>query len=229
MIKTHKETDGFFGYKFCHFFIMMLLFSLFGYLLESAFKLITWGSFDSNHHFFPVTFTYGLILLVLYGTLGTPCKMRLFKKELFRADTKKSKILSKITYAALLAFGVFFGEMLIGTLNYKLSGAVIWNYNFIPGNVKWFGCDVAFTSFPTTIAFTAAGWVFMRFFFTPIMKEIERIPVKVAVIISAVLGTLVIGDYVYTLVYTQLYGECPLYWTVKVFTLSLDEPFSLLF
>lgn len=228
----------FFGYKFCHFFIMMLVFSFLGYILESTFKVLTSGAFDNNHHFFPATFTYGLIILTLFSFLGTPDDMRFLTLKLFRSDGRGAvdketdgqegetdgkakrrgrgrKAAAYITYAILLALGVFFGEMLVGMINYKLTGAAIWNYNFIPLNVKWFGCDVAFTSIPTTAAFTAAGWLFMKFAFTPIMNAISRIPVRTAVAICIAVGVPLICDYVFSLVYTQIYGKCPLYWTIS--------------
>ena len=207
-----KRTRKFFGYNSCHFFLLMLIFAFAGFLVENAFKLLTRGFMDSSHHFFPATFTYSIVIFVLYGCLGTPDNMRFFNKELFRGGSRAEKAAAYILYAVLLAIGVFVGELTVGLANYYATGAVIWDYNNIPLNWK-IGCPYAFTSLPTTLAFTAAGWLFMKFLFAPLMRLLEKIPVKIAVAIGAILGALLVGDYVYTLIYTQINGFAPVYWT----------------
>lgn len=210
----HKQKT-FFGYKFCHFFLLMIIFAFLGFISESIFKLLTRGYIDSSHHFFPATFTYSIIILLLFTALGEPDKVRFFGRYPFKTQNKKNKALSNLLWCATLAAAVFFGEAIVGSCNYYIAGAVIWDYNSIPLSVKFFGCPYAFTSLPTTLAFTLAGWLFMKFLFKPVMRLLQKVPVKAAIAVDAVLGALLIGDYIFTLIYTQAYAHAPYYWAVN--------------
>lgn len=194
---------------------MMLAFAFLGFILENTFKLLTSGYIDNNHHFFPASFTYSIIIFLLYSVLGEPDDMRLFTFRPFDKLNENSVLLSNLSWCAVLAVAVFLGEIIVGSCNYYIAGAVIWDYNFIPLSVKLFGCPYAFTSLQTTAGFTAGGWLFMKFAFRPMMKLFEKVPVKVAVITGAVLGSLIIGDYIFTLAYTQVYSFAPAYWSVN--------------
>ncbi|MGN0528025.1 MAG: putative ABC transporter permease [Eubacterium sp.] len=215
MNKAFRKVDGvikLYDYDITHLWLAGLVYAHIGYWVENLFRLASKGVLDSRNQILPFLFCYTIAMWALYFALGTPKNARWFTKEMLFGNGEKSKIYSQIYYFCVVFLFVFFGEIVVGTLFEKISGIQLWNYSGIPLHVT------QYTSIPTTIALSAGVLVLMEYFFTPLMKAIQKIPYKTVVRLDCILGALIVADWLVMMISINVFKVSPDYWSVQLFT-----------
>ena len=192
------------------FFLICYLAAFLGWWVENIFRLVSAGVFDSRHQLLPFLGAYGFGIFVMFFVFGTPSEMRLLKKRILPARTKKNHVLRGVIYCALLFSLILFGEMGMGLLFEKAFGVKAWNYTSIPLHIT------QYTSIPTTAAFTAGIFLLMQFVFPRAVKLIDRIPDRTAFLLALVLGVLIAADWLIMIVSGLVNGSFPEYWSFKI-------------
>ncbi|MCC8072757.1 MAG: putative ABC transporter permease [Clostridiales bacterium] len=198
-----------YDYDISHLWLASLVFAHIGYWVENLFRLISKGILDSRNQLLPFLFCYSIAMWALYLALGTPKKARFFNIRIINKDDKKSQTLSQIYYFCTVFFFVFFGEIVVGFLFEKISGIQLWNYSGIPLHVT------QYTSVPTCTAMSLGVMILMEYFFTPLMKKIQKIPYDILLKIDYIAGALIVADYLIMTVSIMVFKTAPAYWTIN--------------
>ena len=198
-----------FGYDFCYFFVGMIVFSFLGFCTENAAKIVDAQIFDCRHQILPFLFAYGLALLAIYATIGTPDDLRFFNIRIFKQKTKSKKVLSHLIYIAIICALIFGGEIAVGMVYEKVAGVVLWDYSGIPTHVT------RYTSIITTVLLGGGVYLLMNFTFRPMMRLIEKMGTRAAIIIDCTLGALIVADFLLMIIYTFVTGAAPYFWAVS--------------
>lgn len=202
-------TFKIFRYRFLPLFLMCLIMSLVGFIVENIFRLCRDGVINSRRQALPFLFAYGIAVFVLYVVVGTPREMRFFGWKLFKKDSKLSTAAKYALYWLVLFAGVFFGEVLFGTFVEWVSGVVLWDYTGIPLRFT------KYTSVPTALGLSVGVMLFMRFIFEPLMKKLKKIPDKVLLGIDLGLGIPVVIDWLVMLVLMLGFGISKNLWQIR--------------
>ena len=208
--RTPRGARQIFGVRAGTLFLICYLAAFLGWWVENIFRLVSAGVFDSRHQLLPFLGAYGFGIFVMFFVFGTPSEMRLLKKRILPARTKKNHVLRGVIYCALLFSLILFGEMGMGLLFEKAFGVKAWNYTSIPLHIT------QYTSIPTTAAFTAGIFLLMQFVFPRVVKLIDRIPDRTAFLLALVLGVLIAADWLIMIVSGLVNGSFPEYWSFKI-------------
>lgn len=204
-----KTVIKLYDYDITHLWLAGLVYAHIGYWVENLFRLASKGILDSRNQLLPFLFCYTIAMWALYFALGTPKKARIFSKQLFYREDKKTQIQSQIYYFTVVFLFIFFGEMIVGTIFERVSGIQLWNYSGIPLHFT------QYTSIPTTTALSAGVLVLMEYFFTPLMKKIQTIPYKTVVLLDWILGALIVADWLIMMISINVFKVSPDYWSVS--------------
>lgn len=212
---VQKGKRGIFGIKIFNYrlvplFLMCIIMSFVGFVVENLFRLFRGGVINSRRQFLPFLFAYGIAIFALYVLVGTPREMRFFKWKLFKKDSKLSSAAKYTLYWLILFAGVFFGEVLFGTFVEAVSGVVLWDYTGIPLRFT------KYTSIPTALGLSVGVMLLMRFVFEPLMRLLERIPDKVALGIDIGLGIPIVLDWLVMLVLMLGFGISKNWWAIQI-------------
>ena len=208
--RTPRGARQIFGVRAGTLFLICYLAAFLGWWVENIFRLVSAGVFDSRHQLLPFLGAYGFGIFVMFFVFGTPSEMRLLKKRILPAQTKRNRALCGVIYCALLFFLILFGEMGMGLLFEKAFGVKAWNYTSIPLHIT------QYTSIPTTAAFTAGIFFLMQFAFPRAVKLIDRIPDRTAFLLALVLGVLIAADWLIMIASGLVNGSFPEYWSFKI-------------
>ncbi|MDD6728203.1 MAG: hypothetical protein PUE08_03170 [Eubacteriales bacterium] len=207
--ENSRDVIKLYDYDISHLWLAGLVYAHIGYWVENLFRLVSKGILDSRNQLLPFLFCYTIAMWALYLALGTPKKARIFSKQLFTKDDKKTQVLSQLYYFVVVFLFVFFGEIVVGTLFEKISGIQLWNYNGIPLHVT------QYTSVPTCTALSAGVIVLMEYFFTPLMKKIQKIPYDILLKIDYIAGALIVADWLIMMISINVFKTAPAYWSIN--------------
>lgn len=211
--KIPATAKKIYDYHWVYMGICMIVVAFMGWVGENIFRCIVseTHTIDNRFMILPFIAPYGLAVFAAYYILGTPNKMRIFKKEIFRENTKKDHILSYVFYSLTIFITIALGEIVVGTIYEAITGLTLWNYSNIPLHIT------KFTSIPTTSAITLIAVLLMRFAFEPFMNLMERkMNYKVALYISTILGSLIILDCLIMMFNFLVHGEKNIYWHIDL-------------
>lgn len=166
--------------------IMIAVISFLGFVSENLWLAVTKGYMDNRNMTAPFLFGYGLLIAVMYMVLGVPEAMIFFGLNL----SAKSKTAKYILYFLCSMIIVSVCEIVLGMAMEKICGFEYWNYNWIPLHIT------KYTSIPTSIGFAAMITFLMGVCFEPLMEMISCINPLMAKIISSVLMSIMITDFV---------------------------------
>lgn len=165
------------------YYLLYMLLAFLGWLWEIFYVRFEIGRFvDRGFMWLPFCPIYGTALLCAYFLLGTPNDGRGILKNVNN---------SFVRYAlyALFAFlipGVT--ELIIGAFFDKVLGVMLWDYSALPLNLGGYVC------LPVALVWAVAITLFMRFAFTPIKKQVFRIPNGLALFLSVALFCAMCAD-----------------------------------
>ncbi|MCD8372484.1 MAG: putative ABC transporter permease [Clostridia bacterium] len=209
MTKVKGEPKKLFGYELPYVGLAMIAFSFFGFLAENIARMATKHIFDCRHQLLPFLFAYGIALFAMLLILGTPDEMRIFNKRIFAKKGLKYRVLSHITYFAIIFAFVFLGEIAVGEFYEACTGVILWDYSDIPLHVT------KYTSVISGAAYGGGAYLIMAFGFKPMMKLIQKIGRKTAIILNCTLGVAIVIDFIIMVVTVFVTGAAPEYWSVQ--------------
>lgn len=137
-------------YTFPELFAMAALVSLLGFLVENMWMLTRSGFIDNRNMNLPFLLGYGIAVVGMYLVLGTP------KKGHF------------LLYYSLVFLFVSLGEIALGFTVEEFCGFYYWDYTNLPMHLT------RYTSFFTSLGFSALITLFMYYCYEPIMSFVHR-------------------------------------------------------
>lgn len=165
------------------YFLLIVLFSFFGWSLEVTLGLFMTGRFY-NPGFMTMPFCpiYGCSLILVYFLIGTPDEGRGILKNVVNPFTRYSTYLSfafLIPTAAELFVGFFF-DFFFDTW--------LWSYNGMPLNFR------GYISLPVSIAWMMLIFLFMKYVFPPIKKFVFKFPKGMAIVLAVAFAVAIAVD-----------------------------------
>lgn len=207
--ENSRNVIKLYDYDISHLWLAGLVYAHIGYWVENLFRLVSKGILDSRNQLLPFLFCYTIAMWALYFALGTPKKARFFNMQIFNEEDKKSQMLSQLYYFSVVFLFVFFGEIVAGLLFEKIAGVELWNYSGIPLHVT------QYTSVPTCTAMSAGVVLLMEYFFTPLMKKIQKIPYDILLKIDYIAGGLIVLDWLIMMISINVFKVTPSYWSIN--------------
>jgi hypothetical protein len=200
-----------FGVEFVYLYLLGIAVAFLGWVVENCSKFFSIGWIDSRFHLLPFISPYALIPFAFHILLGNPDSLTFFGKKLFKEDTKKTKIVSNILSFLLISVAIFLGELVVGNAWDKLFGVKLWNYSMIPFHVT------NYAGLISTVGFGTGAYLLFKFAYAPALKWVQKnVPHKVAFIICATLGVLIVLDTSWMCLQIIIKGEAPMYWSLHL-------------
>lgn len=163
--------------------IMAAVVSFLGFVVENIWLAMTKGYINNRNMNAPFLLGYGLLMLFMYFTFGTPYELRGFQKV-------KSKIIKYILYFLCAFIVVCIGEIVLGVVVEHICRIEYWNYSNIPLHIT------KYTSIPTSTAFAMMITVFMGKIFPVLMEWITRVNAQWIKVICIVLWAIMFFDFI---------------------------------
>lgn len=163
--------------------IMAAVVSFLGFVVENIWLAMTKGYINNRNMNAPFLLGYGLLMLFMYFTFGTPYELRGFQKV-------KSKIIKYILYFLCAFIVVCIGEIVLGVVVEHICRIEYWNYSNIPLHIT------KYTSIPTSTAFAMMITVFMGKIFPVLMEWITRVNAQWIKVICIVLWAIMLFDFI---------------------------------
>ena len=167
------------------YLILTAILSFIGWLYEVLLVRVRFGYWtDRGFLFLPFCPIYGVTLIVVYFLIGTPQEKRGVLKNV---QNPFAHISLYLIFAFLIPTAA---ELLVGALFDKAFHLSLWSYTGMPMNFR------GYISLPISFLWSALIYIFMRFFFTPLQKAVEKIPEKIALAMAATLFLSTFADAV---------------------------------
>lgn len=166
--------------------IMTAIVSFLGFIVENIWLAISKGYINNRNMNTPFLLGYGLLIMFMYFTIGTPGKLAEWK-ILKKAKTKFAQYIVYFLYAMLI---VSISEIVLGVVVEELCGFEYWNYSNIPLHIT------KYTSVPTSMAFATMITFVMGKLFTPIMNWIMQVDCTWIRVLSIVLIVIMASDFI---------------------------------
>lgn len=163
--------------------IMAAVVSFLGFIVENIWLAMTKGYINNRNMNAPFLLGYGLLMLFMYFTFGTPYGLKGFKKV-------KSKLMKYVIYFLCAFIVVCIGEIVLGVVVEHLCRIEYWNYSNIPLHIT------KYTSIPTSTVFAMMITVFMGKIFPVLMEWITRLNAQWTKIICIVLWVIMLFDFI---------------------------------
>ncbi len=166
--------------------IMTAIVSFLGFVVENIWLAISKGYINNRNMNTPFLLGYGLLIMFMYFTIGTPGKLvewKIFKK----AKTKFAKYMVYFLCAMLI---VSISEIVLGVVVEELCGFEYWNYSNIPLHIT------KYTSVPTSMAFATMITFVMGKLFNPIMNWIVQVDCTWIRVLSIILIVIMAFDFI---------------------------------
>lgn len=165
--------------------IIVAMVSFLGFIVENLWLAVTKGYINNRNMNTPFLLGYGLLILFLFFTLGTP--EQLAQRSLFKKV--RSRRMRYAVYFICSFAAVCFGEILLGTIVERLCSIEYWNYSNLPMHIT------KYTSVPTSIGFASMITFFMGKCFTPLMNWISHLDSTKLKIVSTILMIVMTLDF----------------------------------
>ena len=184
-------------YSIFDYFVMAILMSFLGFLLENLWIAFHEGYMDNRNMNFPFLIGYGITIVGFWLVLGVPDDKNVF------------------AYFAKTFFLVSVGEIVLGELGELLCGLYFWDYTSLPFHLT------RYTSLFTSIAFSLIITLFMWKLFCPIMDLIRVNNNKPLRIVSTVVISILFLDFLYS--FTYMFSSQSFYesWRITIFNSTL--------
>ena len=206
-----KKRLTIFGVEFVYLAVLGIGMAFVGWLAENTVKAVTDGIIDSRFHVLPFISPYALIPFAVHIALGSADDIAFFGKKLFKVSTKKTKVLSNIITIAVICGAVFLGELAVGNLWDILFGVQLWDYSDLPLQVTQYAGLIP------SLGYGIGAWLLFKFAYTPLLNLCrKKLNFKVAKIIVAVLGTLIVADTVIMCIHIAVTGEALMLWQLHL-------------
>lgn len=181
-------------YDLYTWFLMIVLASFLGFLLENAWCAVRHGYIDNRNMNLPFLLGYGLAIALIYMVLGVP-------GELSRTG--------RILYFILLVLIVSVGEIVLGTCVEKICGFHYWDYTALPFHLT------CYTSLFTSLGFASVIFIFMDRVFSRIMNTLSDMSSPGIRFFSIAGITLLTADFLIS--FRQMYKTRGFYrhWEIK--------------
>lgn len=183
--------------------IMAAVVSFLGFVVENIWLAMTKGYINNRNMNAPFLLGYGLLILFMFFTFGTPYALRGFKKV-------KSKYIKYAIYFACAFIVVCVGEIALGVVVEHLCEIEYWNYSNIPLHMT------KYTSVPTSTAFAMMITIFMGKIFPVLMEWIARINMQWTKIICIVLWVIMLFDFIVSFRYMIKGKKFYLKWKINL-------------
>lgn len=171
-------------------FILMTAFvSFLGFVIENVWLAFTKGYIDNRNMTFPFLLGYGLAVIGIFLFFGTPEKLALFGRRIFKRTKKRQRYL---IYLMIMFVVVCAGEIILGKLVEKICGFEYWNYSALPLHIT------KYTSVFTSLGFAAAITFFMGFCFYPLLEMFSAVPYEISAVLSRLLSAVMIWDMIHS-------------------------------
>lgn len=165
--------------------IIVAIISFLGFVVENLWLALTKGYINNRNMNMPFLLGYGLLILFLFFTLGTP--EHLAQRSLFKKV--RSRRMRYAVYFICSFTAVCLGEIILGTLVERLCCIEYWNYSNLPMHIT------KYTSVPTSIGFASMITFFMGKCFTPLMNWIGHLDSSKLKIVSTILMIVMALDF----------------------------------
>ncbi len=163
--------------------ILTAVLSFLGWLYEVLLVRVKYGRWSNRGFLFlPFCPIYGITLVTVYFFIGTPKEKRGVLKNI------QNPYLHTALYLLFASLVPTIAELFVGFVFDVTFHLSLWNYAKMPANFH------GYISLPVSVFWSGLIYIFMRFFFQPLRKIIDKIPPKIAVIATMVLLFSVIVD-----------------------------------
>lgn len=189
-------------------------FTFLGWVVENTSIAITDGVIDSRYHILPFISPYGLIPFAFRLLLGEPGNISFFGKKLFKAESRRTRILSDVLTVILCCTAVFLGELAVGNLWDLLFGVQLWDYSNMPLN---FLNVTAYTNPISTLGFGIGAFLIFRLIYIPVLSFLKKnVSLRAAKWVVLILGSLIVLDTLRMGLSIIISGEAPMLWQIKL-------------
>lgn len=179
-------------YTFPELFAMAALVSLLGFLVENMWMLTRSGFIDNRNMNLPFLLGYGIAVVGMYLVLGTPKKGHFF------------------LYYSLVFLFVSLGEIALGFTVEEFCGFYYWDYTNLPMHLT------RYTSFFTSLGFSALITLFMYYCYEPIMSFVHRMMTPRRRRIAIALFIALVFDMLYSFHIMRELGDVYKSWKIYV-------------
>lgn len=193
-----------------------ILVSFAGFAIENIWRLLTKGILDNRGMLLPFLAGYGMALIAFYLLFGTPDTLHFLRWKI----PLRSRWAKHLCYLLTAAVLISIGEILLGTLVEKLCHFYWWDYTNLPLNIT------RYTSVPTSLGFAAMVYLFMARIFSPLYNAFCRWPQKWLRILSIILSSLLLADFVNTGLLMYIKKQSPQRWKIVLFHRALQKVLS---
>ncbi len=191
--------------------VMGIAVACLGWVIENVLRMIAVGVLDCRYHLLPFISPYGITVFAVYFLIGEPDDIAFFGRKLFKVKTKKSVVISNILCFLFPCLFIFLGELFVGHVWEWCFGVELWDYNTQPLHIT------QYTGVLPAVGGGAACYLIIRFAFYPFLRLLKKnLSKKVAVWIACTLGVAILLDTAFISVHSLLFGDAPMYWTVKL-------------
>lgn len=171
-------------------FVLMAAFvSFLGFVIENVWLAFTKGYIDNRNMTFPFLLGYGLAVIGIFLFFGTPEKLALFGRRIFKRTKKRQRY---IIYLMIMFIVVCAGEIILGKLVERICGFEYWNYSALPLHIT------KYTSVFTSLGFAAAITFFMGYCFYPLLEIFSTVPAGISERLSRLLSVVMVSDMIYS-------------------------------
>lgn len=192
------------GYTICAVFLMVVLVSFLGFVVENVWLSLTKGYIDNRGMNLPFLLGYGLAILFICFIFGTPENP---------ASWMGDNLFGRKAYVEYF-IGVFLvvsiGEIVLGTVVEKVCGFYYWDYTRLPMHIT------RYTSVPTSTMFTIIITFFMGKCFVPLMEKLSRVESGGVMAFTLLIMMILVVDYFVSFWYMVKNGKINVKWKVYV-------------
>lgn len=181
--------------------IMIIIVSLVGFCFEDIWMLIRYNLLDNRNMYLPFLIGYGLLIVIMYHLIGTPDKI--FNKYEFK------KPMNYIIYILICFVIVSVEEIALGITIEHIYHFSYWNYTKIPLHIT------KYTSVLTSIGFSLAITLFMKYVYVPIENKVKNISKKIPILLVVLIITILSLDCLISFETMNINNGRNIVWMIK--------------
>ena len=184
--------------------VLAALISFLGFVVENLWLELTKGYINNRNMNLPFLLGYGCLVIVMYLCFGTPDHIVLP----FGISVGTSKFKNYLAYFLVAMLFVSVSEIVLGYLVEKFCCFEYWNYEWVPLHIT------KYTSIPTSMGFAAMITFFMGNCFSPLLGMIMKMEEHRMQILSALLVTIMVVDFIVSFAYMIKHKDFNLKWKI---------------
>ena len=192
--------------------IVIILCSVLGFVVENLFTLFRDGYINNRGMILPALLGYGIAIAGFYIIMGTPQSPLLLGK----ATTFKSKWTGYAYYYLVTAVLISIGETVLGTVVEIECHLIWWTYEDLPLHLG------RYTSVPTSLAFAAIIFLFMRFIFPAVFEWASSPHSPRMNALIYLIAVFLLFDFIHSAIYMVLNNDVFRMWN-RIISVSLPH------